>query len=106
MRLVDRPNHAPHRCAAKINIGQTAEGMRWVDCGVEMSGWDNHVYLSEAAVVEAASVLGLPSPKEHAALAQELHDALQDNLKLLDRLAVLEKYEAAVDELQEQLAAA
>lgn len=106
MRLVERPNHAPHRCAAKVNIGQTAEGMRWVDCGVEMSGWDNHVYLSEAAVVEAASVLGLPSPKAYAELAAELAAALQDNLELCNRLAALEKYADAVDELQEQLAAA
>lgn len=100
MRLVDRPAFKPHHCAAIPHRGQTAEGERWVDTGAEMAGFDNHIYLSATAVAEAARLLGYPTPKEHAALQAELAAALEEQLGLLDELAGLKRYEAAVAEIR------
>lgn len=100
MRLVDRPVFTPMRCAAVPFVGQSHESTRWVDCGVEMSGFDNHIYLSDVAVREAATLLGYPTPEEHAGMARELNTALEEQLRLLDELAALSKYKDAVDEIR------
>lgn len=101
MRLVDRPYFRPQHCAAIPHRGQTATeaGERWVDTGAEMPGFDNHVYLSETAVVEAARLLGHPTPNEHRKLQEELARALQDNLDLISRLKAVGHMEAAFEEL-------
>jgi hypothetical protein len=104
-KLVDRPQFRPNHCAAIPHRGQTAEGERWVDTQAEMPGFDNHVYLSETAVAEAARVLGFPTPAEHAKLAAELAQALQDNLTLIDRLKALSHLEGAMDAMQELMTA-
>lgn len=100
MRLVDRPRFKPHHCAAIPYLGQTAEAERWVDCGTEMAGYDNHIYLSQTAVAKAAGLLGFPSPAEHAKLAAELATALTELQASLDRQAELERYAAAVEEIR------
>ena len=71
MRLVERPVFKPHHCAALPQRGQTAAGERWVDTGNELSGFDNHVYLSETAVREAGKLLGHIMPEVHEQVANE-----------------------------------
>ena len=71
MRLVERPHARPHRCAANPSIGQTRRDIRWIDTGSEMDGFDNHIYLSEPAVRDAAKLLGFPTPSEYATLLEE-----------------------------------
>ena len=93
MRLVERPHARPHRCAANPSIGQTRRDVRWIDTGSEMDGFDNHIYLSEPAVRDAARLLGFPTPSEHATLREE-RDALAFELEkvradLLDATATL-----------------
>jgi hypothetical protein len=63
MRIVDRPYAKPMRCAALPYIGQTA-AVRWVDTGSHLDGPDDHVYLSEPAVTEAARMFGWQPPGE------------------------------------------
>ena len=75
MRLVERPFAKPNRCAANPSIGQSRRDLRWIDTGSEMDGFDNHIYLSEPSVRDAAKLLGFPSPGEHAALIEQ-RDAL------------------------------
>jgi hypothetical protein len=94
MRLVERPHAKPNRCAANPSIGQSRRDLRWIDTGSEMDGFDNHIYLSEPSVRDAAKLLGFPSQGEYAALLEER-----------DRLALeLEKLKAdlkdAVDTLK------
>ena len=93
MRLVERPHAKPMRCAANPSIGQTRGGIRWIDTGSEMDGFDNHIYLSEPAGRDAARLLGFPTPSEHATLREE-RDALAFELEkvradLLDATATL-----------------
>lgn len=90
MRVVDRPYSRPHRCAALPYVGQTKRGIRWIDTGCELPGFDNHVYLSETAVVEAARLLGWPAPGEFRRAVGERDAAL----------AELEAVRAERDELQ------
>lgn len=75
MRLVERPHTKPMRCAAIPHIGQSRRDVRWIDTGSEMDGFDNHIYLCEPAVRDAAKLLGYPTPGEHAQLREE-RDAL------------------------------
>lgn len=82
MRVVDRPYCRPMRCAALPYLGQTSPG-RWVDTGSELPGFDNHVYLHEQAVYEAARLLGFPERGEYL-------DAVRDRDQALERVAVLE----------------
>lgn len=92
MRVVDRPYTRPNACAAKPHIGQTAEGERWVDTGAELNGFDNHVYLCETSVREAAAALDLTlvDDEEYVAVIREAEAA---NL-------VAAKLQAELDELR------
>lgn len=80
MRLVERPHAKPMRCAANPSIGQTRGGIRWIDTGSEMDGFDNHIYLSEPAVRDAAKLLGFPTPVEFQSLLEQ-RDALAFELE-------------------------
>ena len=82
MRLVERPHCKPMRCAANPSIGQTRRDVRWIDTGSEMDGFDNHIYLSEPAVRDAAKLLGFPTPSEFATLLEE-RDRLAYELAVL-----------------------
>ena len=83
MRLVDRPYARPMHCAATPFLGQLSPG-RWVDTGSELPGFDNHVYLHERSVYEAARLLGFPERGEY-------RQACQDRDKALARVAELER---------------
>lgn len=102
MRRVDRPVFKPSHCAAIPYIGQTAEGERWVDTGVEMPGFDNHVYLSETGIREVAATLGLVFVDDDAYSEDltALEDAREVILKLEARVDELEPLEAAVRLIQ------
>lgn len=102
MRLVERPHARPHRCAANPSIGQTRRDVRWIDTGSEMDGFDNHIYLSEPAVRDAAKLLGFPTPSEFAslleqrdALAYELSIARADLKDATDTLRAISTVQAA-----------
>ena len=85
MRLVDRPTFRPMRCAAVPQLGATAR-CRWVDTGAEMPGFDNHIYLSEPAVLEAAKLFGFPTPAEYESVVAE-RDELEARVEELEREA-------------------
>lgn len=74
MRIVARPFARPMRCAAMPQVGQTA-ATRWIDTGSELDGFDNHIYLCEAAVTEAARLFGWVAPGEHRQVTGELATA-------------------------------
>lgn len=100
MRLVERPHARPHRCAANPSIGQTRRDVRWIDTGSEMDGFDNHVYLSEPSVRDAARLLGFPTPSDHFAL-QEERDALAfENARLKADLADATETLRAIERVQ------
>ncbi len=102
MQRVDRPVFKPSHCAAIPYIGQTAEGERWVDTGIEMPGFDNHVYLSETGIREAAQALGLVFVDDDAYSEDltALDDARVQVEALQARVAELEPIEAAVRLIQ------
>jgi hypothetical protein len=100
MRVVDKPVKRPMHCAAIPFLGQVAEGERWVDPGVEMPGFDNHVYLSATAVRQASAALGYPSLMEFAAMRARAETAEEAALELADQL---EAAELANEELRTAL---
>jgi hypothetical protein len=95
MRIVERPVFKPLHCAAVPHIGQTAD-VRWIDTGAELPGFDNHVYLSSKAVEEASRLLSMPTQREFDDMADELDAARSERDELRERVAALEKYEAAI----------
>lgn len=100
VRLVPRPFLAPMRCAALAHVGQTAR-TRWVDTGVELAGFDNHVYLSETAVVEAGRLLGHPSKGEFWEACQD-RDRAREELENVKRMLIdAERKLAAVEVLKQ-----
>lgn len=96
MRIVERPVKRPMHCAAVPYIGQSNRSVRWVDTGSELpGGFDNHVYLSDAAVREAMQALKWPLPGEFREVKAD-----RDRLR-----AELDAANAELRELREQIAA-
>jgi hypothetical protein len=100
MRIVDRPVTRPQHCAAIPHRGQTAEGERWIDTGSELPGFDNHVYLSETAVLEAARLLGHPSQKQLDDAIAERDEALEELERALVELSTLKPMKALVERIK------
>ena len=102
MRVVPRPSKRPMRCAAIPFIGQTHQTARWIDTGAEMefSAFDNRVYLSDIAVLEAARLLGFPSRGEHRMVLEERDDALEQVTGLMEELAEARRLLGAVETLR------
>ncbi len=98
MREVERPYTRPNACAAKPHIGQTAEGERWVDTTAEISGFDNHVYLCETSIREAAATLKLTfvDDDDFAAVVDELDAVTAERDELAAKNAELEHFKASV----------
>lgn len=98
MREVDRPVKRPMHCAALPYVGQSNRNARWVDTGSELpGGFDNHVYLSDAAVRGAMQALRYPLPGEFREvradrdrLAGELEEARRELADLRAQLAAVQ----------------
>lgn len=99
MRVVDRPRARPMRCAATPFLGQTSPG-RWVDTGSELPGFDNHVYLHERSVAEAAKLLGFPDRGEFVQACRDRDRAEARVAELEALLAEREQTLAAVQVLK------
>lgn len=84
MRFVEQAAIRPHHCAVFPHIGSNhREG--FFDTGSELPGFDNHVYVSVAAVREMARL-----PQVDMVAGEELRDALDELAQLRRRLAQLE----------------
>lgn len=71
MRWVEAAAQRPHHCAAIPFSGMhTARG--FIDTGIDLPGWDPHVYISVEWIAEAARFLGWPTEQEYQALQTEL----------------------------------
>lgn len=100
MRLVEKPVMTPQHCAALSHIGDQHPSMRWIDTGNTLEGWNDRVYLCEAAVRQCMSLLGYPMPEEFEAMevrAVEAEDAL---LARYDELLAAEAKLAAIELLR------
>lgn len=67
-----------------------------MDTGTEMPGFDNHIYLSETAVREAAVAFGHPSVADLAAACRERDEALDELAAALTELSELRAVKAAL----------
>jgi hypothetical protein len=93
VKFVDRPVNRPHTCAIIPGRGAASEKGRWLDTHNELTGWDPHVYISEAGASEVARMIGWVHPEDVAALNEELQVAN-------DRIAELEQELAEADEFK------
>lgn len=103
MRLVDRPVKRPMRCAAIPFIGQSHQQVRWVDTGCEMEGgFDNHVYLSDAAVRAAMDCLHWPAPERFRELQATLDALNEENRALYEEIGKLRRFREAVHVMRDE----
>jgi hypothetical protein len=95
VRLVTHAAIRPHRCAVIPFIGNSNAKEGFVDTGMDLPGWDPHVYVSVEAVKEMARLIGWqPST------------VLQGHKQKVETLQrKLEGLEAENEALSEQLAA-
>jgi hypothetical protein len=103
MRVVDRPVKRPMHCAALPYVGQSNRNVRWIDTGSELpGGFDNHVYLSDAAVREAMAALKWPTPGEFREMRSD-RDRLAEQLDAARaELVELRRHRDAVNVLRDQ----
>lgn len=71
MRWVEAAAQRPHHCAAIPFSGMHAKG-GFIDTGVDLPGWDPHVYVSVTFIEEAARYLGFPSRQDAESLQGQL----------------------------------
>lgn len=58
MRWVPHAALRPHHCAAIPFVGNSTAQDGFIDTGVDLPGWDPHVYVSVTAVKEMARLIG------------------------------------------------
>lgn len=58
MRWVQQAMMSPHRCAAVPYIGNSNSLRGFIDTGMDLPGWDPHVYISVEAVEQMARMVG------------------------------------------------
>lgn len=68
MQRVDRPTIDPAKCAVLL---KTDDPVGWIDTGIDLTGFDPHVYVSHGAVREMARLFGYLTPEESVALMTE-----------------------------------
>lgn len=58
MRWVPHAAISPHRCAVIPYVGNSNTNKGFIDTGMDLPGWDPHVYVSVEAVEEMARLCG------------------------------------------------
>jgi len=99
MRLVPHAAQRPHRCAV-IPFLSNHNSRGFFDTGMDLPGWDPHVYVSVEAVEQMATMLGW-APKEANEVALRKVDNL--NAQIADRddqIKVLREQLDAVETLR------
>lgn len=95
MRFVQTADIKPHRCAAIPFIG-ASHPAGFIDTGSELDGFDNHVYVSVAALTEMVKVMGWPTKEEHTAAIGELERSLARVTELETELEEAERFAESV----------
>ena len=94
MRYVQHAALRPHHCAVIPFIGNT-NGRGFIDTGIDLPGWDPHVYVSVEAIEEMARLIGW----------QPAHVSQQATAQAAGKDDRITEVEAERDELKAQLAA-
>jgi hypothetical protein len=81
VRRCEKPVFEPYMCAATLR-GEDRDG--WIDTGLQLRGFDPHVYLSFAAVKTAALIVGWEDP---APLKDRIAELERENADLAEQLA-------------------
>lgn len=76
MRWVQHASHRPARCAALPFVGNSNAQRGFIDTGVDLPGWDPHVYVSVEAVEEMGRMVGLVRPAELLTVRRERDEAV------------------------------
>lgn len=96
MRRVDSAVIRPHHCAVYPQLGASpAEGL--FDAGNDLAGFDNHIYVSVAAVKEMARDLGYVPPADHRVVENQRDAALGRIASLEQELADKQKALDSID---------
>lgn len=92
MRWVDQASIRPMRCAVLPYVGNGG-GNAFIDTGMELDGFDNHVYISDvAAEAIAREMLGWVPPGELRGAQVEIERLNARVSELEDELAEADKF--------------
>lgn len=72
MRWVQHAAIRPHRCAVVPFVGNATAKKGFIDTGVDLPGWDPHVYVSVEAVEEMARMIGWQPQHVQAGVRERL----------------------------------
>jgi hypothetical protein len=87
VRWVPHAAMRPHRCAVIPFVGNSSSKYGFLDTGMDLPGWDPHVYISGEAVLEMMRAFGFDRPtadprvKTLEARVQELQVKLAEAAK-------------------------
>jgi hypothetical protein len=95
MRWVPHAALRPHHCAAIPFVGNSNAKGGFIDTGVDLPGWDPHVYVSVDAVQEMARMIGW----QPSHVQQGVRD------RLAEKDAEIEQLRSCVAERDQQLEA-
>lgn len=95
MRWVQHAAMRPHHCAAIPFVGNSNARKGFIDTGIDLPGWDPHVYVSVDAVEQMARMVGW----QPAHVQQGVRDRMAGKDQEIEQLT------ARVTELEEQLQA-
>jgi hypothetical protein len=96
MRLVPQATMPPHRCAV-IPFKGNSSSRGFIDTGMDLPGWDPHVYVSVEAVEEMARMIGWEPRHVSARHAQKTHEAQARISELEELLAGHERFREAAE---------
>ena len=103
MRIVPSQRLAGERRCAVTGRTQDPEG--FIETGFILTGWDNEVNLSIAAVKEMARMIGYVSPEEINDLKVQLKDLAEASAEQTERLDKIDQIRELTEELAEEVAA-
>lgn len=97
MRWVQQATMAPHRCAAVPFIGNSNTRRGFIDTGMDLHGWDPHVYISVDAVEQMARMVGWEPVHVSRQQAQKAHELQERITELEAQLAEAERFREAAE---------
>lgn len=86
------PALRPQRCAVFPHISASM----WIDTGIDIQGYDPHVYISDVAAKELGKMVGMVAEQKLTLAKRELSEAKDEISRLKNKVEELERFKDAV----------
>lgn len=98
MRIVEKPQSPPHRCA--VNPGCTSDRGGFVDTGTVLNAVEPAIYVAASSVRAMALLFGFATPEEKEELEGRVRELESENTSLNDELNQAHYDLAAIERLE------